>query len=711
LDKDNSGALEPDDLINVILDLSQAHPMTLTVDKCRQFTQVFDVHGNGVIMQDEFVEFAQFLTVMNFLANSSEGQRIRQRGDLEHETKQAEMYIQMLEEKPGDVSEVMLHMPSAFVYELNNVEFDNACKEGFDQLDTNKNGSLDAQELFPVISAICASYQHPFQVTSEQANQFINFFDKDKNGVICRDEFSTLSRYIILLAYLYYQKDHKDLLKAELLMGQERISNCLDGLRHNVANISEIIPFLPKELLDELKSADFEGQCLADFSKLDADNSGTLEPEELLPIILHLSEAHHFSMTAEHCRHFVDIFDVERNGVITRAEYCTFARFMMIMAFLETEEGQLAQLDLEVTKGYAAVDDLLHMLESDRDTIHKIVPLLPDAVYADLTSDKFVMECHERFVQLDKDKTGVLRPHELGAVVVEMSAAHPYAVTPEQCTRFTAIFDLRGDGVLRPDEFLDFSRFLCIMSYLHTPEGGEIAEGALKIMSESRRIDELIHTMKTQRHNIHKVIPYLPDSLRDDLLSDHFTVECLQFFADLDKDGNGSLEPDELYPMVLALSNSNQQALCMEQCTRFTSIFDDAKTGVISKSEFVNFSRFLVSMGFLESQEGRGVLEVIKREEKNQAEGSRRKSPEHKSPQLNMSAASASTIQGPTSPAHLTLDVDFYKKKSDRLGEENEQLRDKVQQLERMMRKMEATIEEQFMKMKHQEVDLRAAFN
>merc|ERR1712003_150550 len=138
-------------------------------------------------------------------------------------------------------------------------------------------------------------------------------------------------------------------------------------------------------------------------------------------------------------------------------------------------------------------------------------------------------------------------------------------------------------------------------------EGKAAAADALKIMDDSTRISDLISQISKERSQMHKVIPYLPDWLRDDLLSDHFTVECLSFFADLDKDGNGSLEPEELYPMVLALSNSNQQALCMEQCKRFTAIFDDAKSGVISKSEFVNFSRFLIIMGFLESQEGKGV--------------------------------------------------------------------------------------------------------
>merc|ERR1712176_1643878 len=149
------------------------------------------------------------------------------------------------------------------------------------------------------------------------------------------------------------------------------------------------------------------------------------------------------------------------------------------------------------------------MLEADRDAVHKVVPLLPKDIYDELVSDKFITDCHERFVRLDKDKTGVLRPHELGEVVIELSSAHPYSVTQDQCKRFTKIFDLHGDGVLRPDEFLDFARFLCIMSYLHTEKGQAACSQALKIMDDSKRVDELIDQMRKDRKQMNKVIPYL----------------------------------------------------------------------------------------------------------------------------------------------------------------------------------------------------------
>merc|ERR1712083_434033 len=96
---------------------------------------------------------------------------------------------------------------------------------------------------------------------------------------------------------------------------------------------------------------------------------------------------------------------------------------------------------------------------------------------------------------------------------------------------------------------------------------------------------------------------------------------------DLDKDGNGSLEPEELFPMVLALSNSAHEAsLDLAQCKKFTAIFDDAKTGVISKNEFVNFSRFLIIMGYLASQEGKAVEKAMK-DERRAAKAAKKNAP------------------------------------------------------------------------------------
>jgi len=648
-----------------------------------------------VILRDEFLEFAQFLTVMNYLSNTEEGKEVSQRAALESQSMRLARYIDVLRQDPTRMNEVLHHVPQALALELGGEDFREKCLSGFVKLDKDRNGVLDPAELFPVIC--CLSETHPFRVTVDQCRTFTAIFDQDRNGVICQAEFPSLARYITLMGYLHFTKEHEDLLVQEVLMGRERLQGMIEAMRAGVGQIQDLVPFLPQELVNELNGPEFEAQCMKDFADLDKDKSGVLEPRELIPVILHLSEAHDYALTEDHCKRFVDIFDVKRNGVITREEFIRLTRFIMVMAFMETEgacnDDELLKRKAGRVEGQKQVEELLEQLEHDRQAVQKVVPMLPKEVYEDLTSDRFVMQCHAQFEQLDKDKLGFLMPRDLFPIIVEMSQAHPYAVTMDQCQRFTQIFDLDGNGALQKDEFLDFTRFLFIMSYIHTPEGKEALKDALPIMNGSKKIEELIATMARDRANMKKVIPFLPDWFRQELLSEHFTVECLDFFTDLDQDRNGSLDPKELFPMVLALGNVHHLSLDMAQCRRFAAIFDDAGTGVISKSEFVDFSRFLLIMGFLSSQEGQQLLSA------SLAQAGERTAQPGELPPEDLQAQNT----------HLALDCEIYQGKAARLESENTDLRQKLGTVEDVLRQMQAKMDEQEIRLRHAEVRMRSS--
>merc|ERR1719199_1794672 len=130
----------------------------------------------------------------------------------------------------------------------------------------------------------------------------------------------------------------------------------------------------------------------------------------------------------------------------------------------------------------------------------------------------------------------------------------------DHCMQFTAIFDFYGDGVIHSDEFVDFARFLCVMEYLQGPESQQINTG-LAILEDSKSIDELIECVKKDKTHMRKVIPYLPAEIRDELYSDEFVYTCLERFSELDADGSGSLEPVELYPLILDMTNAHHHAL------------------------------------------------------------------------------------------------------------------------------------------------------
>eukprot|EP00927_Polykrikos_kofoidii_P065110 TRINITY_DN60901_c0_g1_i1.p1 TRINITY_DN60901_c0_g1~~TRINITY_DN60901_c0_g1_i1.p1 ORF type:complete len:1083 (-),score=182.58 TRINITY_DN60901_c0_g1_i1:343-3591(-) len=698
LDVDGSGSLEPEELIPVVLQLCETHPLAVDAERCTKFVKVFDQHQNGVIKEDEFVQFAQFLAVMNFLTQSSEGKRIQEQADLLSQVSRLTNLVQSLQEDPSLIKEALHQVPKVLVDELTGTTFSKACSDAFVAVDSKLTGCLGFERVIPIVCRL--SEEKPYLIGIPAARTYVNFYDTDKTGTISKELFVHFARYCHVMSFLEYSLSHQEMLVSDVLMGKEKIEELLKTLMNNVDRLPTLIPYLPKDLTDELMSDEFQAMCLEDFKRLDADNSGVLEPSELLPVVMQMSEVHHFSMTDDHARQFVDIFDSERNGVITRSEYVNFARFLLIMAYLETDEGKLTQQNVEKARDGTTIEEFLKMMEQDRGSVRKITSLLPSHVYDYITGDEFVKKCHERFVQLDTEKVGVLKPRDLIPLVVELTQTAPVSVTEDQCRRFTAIFDVYGDGVLRPDEFLDFARFLTIISYLHSDEGKKLSAEANRILGDSKKIDELLRMLKSDRRQIQKVLPYLPRWLHDELLSDHFSMSCQERLKMLDTDMSGALEPEELVPVILGMAEANHLALDSDQCRAFTEIFDDAGDGVIRKAEFANFCRFQMIMSYLQSQEGQKIVEALSEEAENP------KPPTGHPPQLSPQAKKVpSSVISET--GHLAVDREFYQKRSEKLSAENDAMRTRMQSLEEICRKMESRLEEQEMRLRHTEVDLR----
>jgi Ca2+-binding EF-hand superfamily protein len=483
-----------------------------------------------------------------------------------------------------------------------------------------------------------------------------------------------------------------------------RIDMLLKEMTEHVDRLDDVIPLLPDAVQDELLSADFAEYAMAYFDDIDKDGSGSLEPGELVPVFIDLAKAHPFALTEEQCRKFVAIFDTERTGVISRNEFLNAVRFMMIMGYLETEQGKTVQDVADITQGDRKVEQLLNMLERDRETIHKIIPMLPDAVYDEITCDEFIEACHDRFDELDKDKNGVLEPSEVYPLIIELSEAHPYSVDTAQCERFTAVFDIRGDGVIRIDEFLDFARFLTVMSYLDSDQAKQEFSDGLQIFEDTKRIEDLIVMLERDRQEIRKVIPYLPNDLRDELLSEKFTLDCINNFKELDKDNSGSLEPHELFPIITEMIDAHEFAFGLEQMERFTAIFDDEKTGYISQKEFVNLARFMMVMSFLKTKDGQKIVDLALEAEEQAQEDPQACT----AVQVASQPSSPQKFSAPSSPqaGHLQVDLEYYQQKAEKLRDENSEQRQRMIEMEEKMRRMEERMDLQDNKLRHATIDL-----
>jgi len=248
------------------------------------------------------------------------------------------------------------------------------------------------------------------------------------------------------------------------------------------------------------------------------------------------------------------------------------------------------------------------------------------------------------------------------------------------------------------------------MNYLQSSDGQQKTDEGLKILESSKQIDDLIKDLQRDRRQMRKVIPYLPEDLRDELLSEEFASTCIAKFSALDKDNSGSLEPVELYPMILEMTKAHQYALDDEQCIRFTAIFDDEKTGVISKKEFLNFARFLMVMSYLRTEDGQNVLAIAteKHEEKKQAKKAQKDAQRAAQRASPPSQSTDIVARGPGGDdGHMAIDLEFYQGKSEKLSRENDALRNQIFSMEEAMRRMEGRMDEQEQRLRHAEIDLR----
>merc|ERR1712151_1132493 len=105
--------------------------------------------------------------------------------------------------------------------------------------------------------------------------------------------------------------------------------------------------------------------------------------------------------------------------------------------------------------------------------------------------------------------------------------------------------------------------------------------------------------MEEGRNRLPEVIPFLPEWLCDYLTSEDFILECVGGFKELDTDGSGELEPNELLPLIQRLCETHPINIDMDQCKKFAQIFDQNGDGNIQADEFVEFQQFLMVMTYL----------------------------------------------------------------------------------------------------------------
>jgi Ca2+-binding EF-hand superfamily protein len=664
LDTDGNGSLSAIELFPCIVEISQEHPYSVTLDHCERLLKIFDEGNTGNLTRDEFFEFVKFLYLMQYLDSQVAGpvQPSAPGSDpFDDEMMEAELRVdELLDMMAQDRTVVRKQigrasqcpdMPVELSELMASDEFKTRCNEQFDQLDEDKNGVLTVDELFPILDDL--SQEHPMAITLEHCQSFLKIFDDSNSGNLTRAEFYEFVKFMYLMKWLEdcveapQKKPKSDAIydsayDVDAIEGEYRIHDLLEMMKADKAAVKKefgrasCCPDIPVELSEMMASEDFKAQCNSQFDALDADKNGVLTIDELAPVIVEISKEREQSVTLEHCQRFVEIFDEGKSGNLTRTEFYDFVKFMYFMLWLESasqppagppafQEGEFG-VDYDV-EGEFRIHDLLDNMKEDKAFVKKqfgrasACPDIPAGLSELLASEDFKAQCDAQFDALDTDLNGVLSADELFPVILEISQERSQSVTMEHCQRFLEMFDEGKSGNLTRSEFFDFVKFLYFMLWLDAASQGQIMDESAAVADGELRINSLLSMMKEDRSLIKTEIgraslcPDMPPDLLELMHSEDFKKACEQEFDALDKDKNEVLSADELFPVIVNFSQEHPMSVTYEHCQRFLETFDDSKSGNLTRTEFVEFVKFLYLMRWLDSAAQQNVdLELIEGE-------------------------------------------------------------------------------------------------
>lgn len=201
------------------------------------------------------------------------------------------------------------------------------------------------------------------------------------------------------------------------------------------------------------------------------------------------------------------------------------------------------------------------------------------------------------------EQSGAIDAVELFPIIIELTDSQPWAVSEEHCNKFLRIFDTDGNGTISLDEFENLLRFCVLMTTVEGSTEDEEIEGEVTVELAKQQVDDVIRAVQADVAMIDKFEAQCPQAVRDFLASDEFWVEVQNRYGELDSNGNGAVDPEELFPVVIELTNSEPWAVTDAHCRQFAHIFDEDRDGKIDRLEFEKLVKFCVIMSALDEVE------------------------------------------------------------------------------------------------------------
>jgi len=170
------------------------------------------------------------------------------------------------------------------------------------------------------------------------------------------------------------------------------------------------------------------------------------------------------------------MFGAENANVLSRKEFVDFVKFIWLQMWLE-EQRLKQMMELDTLEAEWRITNLLDMWHHNMrgfkgkwGTVCNS-PDVPSWLKESLQGSDMAEMCKTQFVELDLDGNGVLTADELLPVIVELCQEHPLDITTEHCQHLLEIFDEDNSGTIDKDEFLEFVRFIVVVTWLQEQDG------------------------------------------------------------------------------------------------------------------------------------------------------------------------------------------------------------------------------------------------
>lgn len=624
------------------LKLQQSMSDTLNRNPSLQIFPPFGC-GDDLISNEDAQKMVKSTSNKALATSEEEYKNLKEAVERDHQSTEERLRVDQLIDTMIATKDVLDNLPTALLDAFTEVEFAKLAATKFAQLDVDASGELEALELAPVVKHLTPGSVLN-EISQEQCSRVMAIFDVDKSGAITIDEFSEFLKFILAIHYRACLRISEEcalqMVHSALQQGKREYDTMRKTMRQirsldqflqvlledGIPSRKEILASSPPEFIEEC-GAEFEQHCLEMYKDMGLHlltNRGLKLPnkDKLRWLLGNLSNISPAFIKTQVVDRFHDCIEQIREGDLsggiseeTFVSVCIIFKSVYNVGLKETRDA--------METGTLRAGDVLDDLKENLDTIFGLIPTLPTSIQSFLNDSDFTRNAKIKFDQLDIDHDGNLSAEELHPVLVELLSAHSKenTVNSSHCARFVELIDTDKTGKVSLDNFIDFCRFTCVVSYLETQDNEEAKKaqrhrrdsgyrGELPHVEQERerqarvkRIDRMILRIKASYGFIEQMTLWkkLPKSFRD--LAENkelFQLKCDATFDQVAvKEGELNLEQ---LGGVLEQVIEVQDTVTDEMMENFGDIFDVDGNGVITRDEFPDFVKFCVMVMYIEGE-------------------------------------------------------------------------------------------------------------